>query len=323
MRTLTIIIALLFSISFVNQAQEAKSSFQDSFDVTTPVEFKASVSDGFIHVTPSDSKSIKILYIVRKGNNFVEISREDLAEYIDISITHGFEMVDVRIKHLKEYRWNDWKNSYNVSIEVYVPKETSCNLQSSDGDIKVKGLSGKQKCRTSDGDVELYGINGDVEGQTSDGDITTQDIIGSVNLTTSDGDINAENVEGDATFITSDGDIEMYNIIGFTTARTSDGDIAFKDLAGTFKGQTSDGDITGNIVKLNSELRLSTSDGDIRVAIPKDLGLDLYLKGEDLNTNLEDFTGQAKEHLIQGKVRGGGVSVEITASDGRITLAYE
>ncbi len=323
MRTLTIIIALFFSTFIICQAQEAKSSFQDKFDVTTPVQFKASVSDGFIHVTPSEGSSIKILYIVRKGNSFVEISREELAEYIDINITKSSELVDVTVKHLKEYRWNDWKDSYNISLEVYVPKETSCHLQSSDGDIKVKGLSGKQKCRTSDGDIVMYGINGNVDAQTSDGDITTQDVIGNVNFTTSDGDVIADNIEGDATFITSDGDIEMYNIIGFTTAKTSDGDIVFKDLAGTFKGQTSDGDITGNIVKLNNELRLSTSDGDIRVAVPKGLGLDLYLKGEDLNTNLEDFSGQAKEHLIQGKVRGGGVSIELTASDGRITLAYE
>lgn len=323
MRTLTIIIALLFSISLCNQAQEVKSSFQDSFDVSTPVQFKASVSDGFIHVTPSESSSIKILYIVRKGNSFVDISREELEEYIDINIIRNSELVDVTIKHLKKYRWNDWKNTYNVSLEVYVPRETACHLQSSDGDIKVKGLSGKQKCRTSDGDVELYGINGNVESTTSDGDITIQDIIGIVDLTTSDGDIKADNVEGDATFITSDGDIEMYSIVGFTTAKTSDGDIVFKDLAGTFNGQTSDGDITGNIVKLNSELDLSTSDGDIRVTVPKGLGMDLYLKGEDLNTNLEDFSGQAKEHLINGKVRGGGVYVELTASDGRITLAYD
>ena len=323
MRTLLIIFSLLFSTILVNQAQESKASFQDIFDVSTPVQFKASVSDGFIHVTPAETGSIKILYIVKKGNNIVEISREELAKHIDINIIQGLDLVDITIKHLKEYRWNNWKDAYNVSLEVYVPKETACHLQSSDGDIKVKGLSGMQKCRTSDGDIELYGINGSVEAQTSDGDITIQDIIGTVNLTTSDGDIKADNVEGDATFITSDGDIEMYSIVGFTTAKTSDGDIIFKDLAGAFKGQTSDGDITGNILKLNSELRLSTSDGDIRVAVPKELGLDIYLKGEDVNTNLENFSGQAKEHLIQGKVRGGGISVELTASDGRITLAYE
>jgi len=323
MRTLSIILALLFTTGLALQAQEGTPSFEDTFDVSTPAQFKASVSDGFIHVTPSKSNSIKVLYFVKKGNNNVEVTREELAEHVSINITKNSELVDITIKHLNEHRWNDWKNTYNVSLEVYVPTETACHLQSSDGDIKVKGLSGKQKCRTSDGDIELYGINGNVEGQTSDGDITMQDIIGNVDLTTSDGDIKADNVEGDATFITSDGDIEMYTIVGFTTTKTSDGDIVFKDLAGAFKGQTSDGDITGNIVKLNNELRLSTSDGDIRVAVPNELGLDLYLKGEDLNTNLEDFSGQAKEHLIQGKVRGGGVSVELTASDGRITLAYE
>jgi hypothetical protein len=253
----------------------------------------------------------------------VEISRNKLEEYININIIQHEGLVDITIKQLPGDRWNNWKNTYNVSLEVFVPHETACNLKSSDGDIRIKGLSGEQKCRTSDGDIEVYGINGQVNCQTSDGDITAQDIIGDADFTTSDGDIKADNVEGDATFVTSDGDISMYSIIGIASAKTSDGDIDFTNLAGAFKGQTSDGDIKGNIVKLNNELRLTTSDGDIRVAVPKEAGLDIYLKGEDINTNLDAFAGQAKEHLIQGKVNGGGISVELTTSDGQITLEYE
>lgn len=323
MRTLTIIFILFISTSIALQAQEDKASFNETFDVSTPLQFKATVSDGFIHVSPSESKTIKVFFIVKRGNNIVEISREELEEHLTINIINSSELVDITIKQRHDHNWNDWKLIYNVSLEVYVPRETACTLRSSDGDIKIKGLSGKQKCRTSDGDIELYGINGDVNGQTSDGDITLQDVVGTVVLTTSDGDIAADNIEGDASFVTSDGDIEMYGIVGYTSAKTSDGDITFKNLAGAFKGQTSDGDIMGNIVKLNNDLRLSTSDGNIRVSVPKGLGLDLYLKGEDLNTNLEEFSGQAKEHLIQGKVRGGGVLVELTSSDGQITLAYE
>jgi hypothetical protein len=323
MRTLFFFAALLFTGGDFLSAQEYQSSFNETFEVTTPVQFNATVSDGFIHVSPTENKHIKVFYIVRKGNNVVEIQRNKLDEFIDINIIQNDGVVDITIKHLAENRWNNWKNTFNVSIEVFVPRETSCNLKSSDGDIKIKGLSGEQKCRTSDGDIEIYGITGQVNCQTSDGDITAQDIIGAVDFTTSDGDIKADNVEGDATIIASDGDISMYSIIGFTSAKTSDGDIDFTNLAGAFKGHTSDGDITGNIVKLNNELRLTTSDGDIRVAVPKEAGLDIYLKGEDINTNLDKFTGQAKEHLIQGKVNGGGISVELTTSDGQITLEYE
>lgn len=322
MKTATILFTMLITIGITVRAQDDKSSFNDTFEISSPAEFNASVSDGFIHVNPKESNSIKINYIVRKGNSIVNISREELEAHLSIDIIQNSGLVDISVKHKKEFRWNDWKDSYNVSLEVYVPQNTSCNVQSSDGDIRVKGLSGRQKCRTSDGDIALYGINGNTEAQTSDGDITMQDIIGNVNLTTSDGDIKADNVEGDATFITSDGDVELYNIVGYISARTSDGDIYFKDIAGAFKGQTSDGDITGNIVKLNNELRLATSDGDIRVTVPKDLGMNIYLKGEDINANLDHFDGEAREHLIKGKVRGGGVQVELSASDGRVTLVH-
>ena len=49
MRTLTFLFILLISSGLALQAQEDKASFKDTFEVTTPVQFKATVSDGFIH----------------------------------------------------------------------------------------------------------------------------------------------------------------------------------------------------------------------------------------------------------------------------------
>jgi hypothetical protein len=321
MKTSLIIISI-FMGSLITFAQN-KVSFSENYEVKTPATFKAAVSDGYIIVNPSETNKIEIDFIVKKGISHVNISKEELSEFIDMEISTTSSHIEISIKDRNSNRMNSWKNTYSVSLDIKVPVETSCNLQTSDGDIKLSGLTGKQQCRTSDGDVEIFKTEGNIIARTSDGDIKAYDNTGSVDLTTSDGDIVIEDINGDATLVTSDGDINMYAVAGFSSARTSDGDITFRDLAGALHAQTSDGDIIGNFIKLSGNLKMATSDGDVKVTIPQGLGMDIYLKGEDLHTNLVDFSGEAKEHLIKGKIRGGGIPIELTTSDGVVQLAYE
>jgi len=321
MKTPSILLSILIC-SLISIAQD-KVSFSENYEVKSPATFKATVSDGYIVVNPSQSSKIEIDFIVKKGISQVNISKEELSEFLDIEIATTSSDIEISIKDRNSNRMNSWKNTYSVSLDIKVPVETSCNLQTSDGDIKLSGLTGKQQCRTSDGDVEIFKTEGNLIGRTSDGDVNVNDVTGSVDLTTSDGDIDIEEINGDATLVTSDGDISMYIVAGFSSARTSDGDITFKDLAGALHAQTSDGDIAGNFIKLSGDLKMATSDGDIKVTVPQGLGMDIYLKGEDLHTNLVDFSGEAKEHLIKGKIKGGGIPIELTTTDGTIKLAYE
>jgi len=85
---------------------------------------------------------------------------------------------------------------------------------------------------------------------------------------------------------------------------------------------SSDGDIHGDLIKITNKVSLVTSDGDIDISIPGGMGLDLKLKGETLKTPLLDFTGKADEHHIEGKVKGGGVPVQLITSDGTVVLSY-
>ena len=87
--------------------------------------------------------------------------------------------------------------------------------------------------------------------------------------------------------------------------------------------QTSDGDIRGDFQTLSGRLDLKTSDGDISVVVPDGMGMDIRLKGEDIHTLLDDFSGNTTDHLIEGTIRGGGVEVELATSDGDIDLRYQ
>jgi len=51
--------------------------------------------------------------------------------------------------------------------------------------------------------------------------------------------------------------------------------------------------------------------------------MNLKLEKVELNVPLDDFSGKSEEHLIEGTVRGGGISVELRTSDGRASITYE
>jgi hypothetical protein len=301
-------------------AQKSDYSFKESFTLNSPASIKASLSDGFIKVFSSESDKTDVYFIVTKGNSLQKITKEELDPFVQVIITHDPNDLEITIKHRNK---NNWKNNYNISCEIYTPNATSCDLRTSDGDIKIKGLTGDQKCRTSDGDVFVSDITGQLNCITSDGDVQAYNIAGNINLETSDGDVKAENVEGETEFITSDGDVSLFNITGTIYARTSDGDISFTGCSGSVDAQTSDGDIEGKLNKLKHKLSLLTSDGDINATIPDGLSFNLKLKGSDLDVSLTDFSGKTEEYLIEGSVRGGGIPVELLASDGRVSLTYK
>lgn len=323
MKTTSLIAGICFLFSIFTFAQENEYSFKETFNLSTPATLKVSLSDGFIKVYPSETDKTEVYFIVKKGNSFQKISKEELDEHVSLIINIYPDDLEITIKHRNNNNWRGWENSYNVSCEIYTPVETSCNLRSSDGDIFIKGLTANQKCITSDGDVVAAKINGDVTCTTSDGDVHIYNVTGNTSLATSDGDVKAENVEGDTKFVTSDGDVNLMNITGTINARTSDGDISFTDCSGQVVAQTSDGDIEGSLFKVKNKLSVITSDGDIDITIPDGLSFNVKLKGSNLDIPLIDFSGKSEEHLIQGTVRGGGIPVELMASDGRVSLYYK
>lgn len=302
-------------------AQDFDYSFKENFKVSGETHLKLQTSDGFIHLTPHDGNSIEVYFIVKKNNRFVRIDKRELEKELELTIDQFENKIEIRVRHHNN-NWFHWRNRLNVSFEVLAPRNTLCDLRTSDGNIDIVGFTGDQSCKTSDGNIEVYDIDGSVFARTSDGNIKARKIEGNAELNTSDGDINAYYINGDATLRTSDGDINIENANGATSLSTSDGSIEFMNLSGSLTAGTSDGSIRGEMTQLSGKLKLSTSDGNIDVKIPDDIGIDLYLRGEKFYTNFRDFSGTRSKRKMEGSVNGGGIPVTLTTSDGRISINY-
>jgi DUF4097 and DUF4098 domain-containing protein YvlB len=322
MKALQLLAACMLFVSAI-YAQDPEYSFKETYDVSLPAQLAISTSDGNINVIPSAGHTIEVFYIVRKNNEVLKINKGALEEEVMLDIIHNGNSLKITTRYKDEHMPAFGRNRMNVSFELHVPAQIVCDLNTSDGNVSVKGLNGDQQLKTSDGNIRIENVAGSINGRTSDGDINVREINGAVEVRTSDGNIELTNIKGDVLSSTSDGNIRIANVDGNTSSKTSDGHITFDALKGSFTGVTSDGNITGNILVLRKELTARTGDGNIDITVPDKIGLDLDIKGESLHVPLNSFSGRSDEDVIKGKANGGGIPVSLSTSDGNVTLAYK
>ncbi len=319
--TILVFLCSIFAVS-ISYAQEFDYSFKESYEVSTPAQLDLSSFDGNLDVIPSDGNKIVVYYIVKKGGKLLKIDRAALEKDLIVESEHNKNGVKVSVRYRDQHRSFNWESSIGVHFKVYVPKETACDLVTSDGSVSIQGLISDQQCKTSDGSIEIRDIGGNVQGRTSDGDVRVKQVKGRVDVGTSDGSIRLSSIIGNVQASTSDGNIELDQVKGDIVVKTSDGYIDFKEISGSFKASTSDGNIKGSVVELRNELALRTSGGNIDVSIPGQLGLDLDIKGESIDVPFKNFTGKFDKTFVRGQSNGGGIPVVLSTSDGNVRLTY-
>ena len=318
---LTLIICAFLGVCAAS-AQYFDYSFAQTYKVSAPAKLDLLTSDGHLDIIPSSGNEIRVFYIVRRAGKLVKTDLQQLEEDFIVEIESSSNAVKISVKDKRQYKPFSFEHSLAVGFKAYVPKETMCNLITSDGNIEITGLNGDQHLRTSDGSIELAEIAGSISGRTSDGDVHIRKIKGNVEIQTSDGTIDLESIGGDVIASTSDGNIRLNRVRGDIAVKTSDGYIDFKEISGSFKASTSDGNIRGSVVELRKELTLRTSDGDIDVTLPDQLGLDLDIKAESIDVPFKNFTGKFDKTFVRGQSNGGGIPVVLTTSGGSVRLAH-
>jgi hypothetical protein len=226
-----LVFSLLFSLVFSFTACSGMHiSVDDDLQLIQEKTFRiSSGKDLFVDITSGDV----IITSWDKAEVYVKIfGNENAMEKMEFILEGNEEMVKVIGE--KKSSITSWFSNVSVKVEIKVPAEFNLNVNTSGGDIKCGGISGKAELNTSGGDV--WG----------------EKFMGLLNISTSGGDIS---------LIGSDTKIK---------AETSGGDIKL-DYTGDNKGielSTSGGDI---VVKLpedfKASMELSTSGGDISCSL--------------------------------------------------------
>ena len=262
-----------------------------------------STSGGSIRVEGGKSNSVKVEMFVKSNKHSDSKLREILEEDYEIRIEKSGSRVEAVAKRTgKNWSWN----GISISFVVYTPEKFGCDLNTSGGSLKLSGVSANHhELKTSGGSITAEDMAGNLEARTSGGSITVSDFIGELDAKTSGGSIKISDIKGDI------------------DVSTSGGGIRINDAEGAVYATTSGGSINADISRLEDQLVLKTSGGSVHATIPSGLGLDLDLRGNRVNTSLNNFSGESKSDRVNGTVNGGGIMVQLATSGGSVNLDYK
>lgn len=309
-------------------------SFMQEYKVTSPANLKISTSGGNITTTGREGDVIEVSFIVKRRNQVLDITLDQLKELAEVEIVQGGASLEINVK--KTYEKN-----ISIGFSIKTPFKTSSTLKTSGGNIAATEITGSHDIHTSGGNISLEKITGSAEVNTSGGNISLSNSVANFNASTSGGNISLNNIEGKLHVSTSGGNIDANKVKPELTAGTSGGSIHVKDvqgpvdvntsggsiqldeISGSVKAVTSGGSISATIIQLTGKLELETSGGNINATIPAGLGMDLDLSADRIDAPLKNFTGTAKKEKIKGQMNGGGIPVRLSTSGGSITVVYK
>ena len=304
--TISVLSTVLFVIMVASAAFSENKVLDDPYLTKTfnlsSGELYVATSGGSIRVEGSNSQQVKVEMYVNSNRHSDKKIREIIEEDYEIRI----EKTGSRIEAVAKREGRGWSwNGISISFIVYTPKNFECDLNTSGGSLKISGVNGsRHELKTSGGSITAEEMSGEMEARTSGGSITVNDY------------------EGDVDLKTSGGSIRLKEILGEIEATTSGGGIRLQDVEGAVYATTSGGSIDAEINKLEDQLVLKTSGGSVHAKIPSGLGLDLDLRGNRVNTSLNNFSGESKSDRVRGTVNGGGILVQLSTSGGSVNLDY-
>lgn len=125
------------------------------------------------------------------------------------------------------------------------------NISTTSGDIKLGQLSGKSDLSTTSGDIQLERLEGNASLSGTSSNVTIGNASGSIDISTVSGDIRLDNMSSSFRFNTTSGNITVCDGTGYGSAGTVSGDIRI------FLSELTDG------------LTLSTTSGNVSLALPE------------------------------------------------------
>lgn len=278
-----------------------------TFTLSGAGKIETRTSGASVSIEGTEGNQVVVDMYVKRNGKSVDPYDSDIKSRLEnyqIDIEKSGNIVSVSVSTKKNLNWSNG-NNLNLSFEIKVPYEMSSDLNTSGGSIAISGLEGDQSIKSSGGSIKITGLSGSVVAKSSGGSLSITEYSGLLDLNTSGGSVKVSGMDGELTINSSGGSVSMDNVSGKVYA------------------QTSGGGIKADINNIAGELTLKSSGGSISAIIPKDLPMDLDLKGGNVNTKLTNFEGEMKRDKIVGKSNGGGVLISMASSGGSIKLDYK
>jgi DUF4097 and DUF4098 domain-containing protein YvlB len=230
----------------------------------------------------------------------------EMRDALKVEVEHTADSVYVRTVRPSARRGN-----MGAKYIIKVPRRTQLDrISSSNGAIHTADIEGAARLKTSNGSVRAENLRGNLDAETSNGSIEVQNLEGSVMLHTSNARVHAEDVRGAFEASSSNGGIDV-RLVKPEPGRTI-----------RLETTNSSIELTAEALSQN-EIRASTSNGSITLHLPSNVNANLVAdtSNSSISTDFDVLTqGNINKHHLEGKLGGGGPSIELSTSNGGIHL---
>jgi hypothetical protein len=299
-------------------AASAEGSFQRSLSVSGPVSLEVTTGSGSISVRTGNSSQVQVTGHIRASDWFG--NAEDKVRRLESNPPIQQSGNSIRIGHIDD---PELRHNISISYELLVPAQTSLQASSGSGNQTVDGIHGPLEISAGSGGLTLSNIGDTVRANTGSGDIEIGHVKGNVQARTGSGSIQATDVAGGFEGDTGSGRITLEQTApGAVRAETGSGGLELRGVRGSLEAKAGSGNIRAEGSPTGA-WSVRTGSGGVHLRLPTDAAFDLDAHTSSGSISLDHpvtVQGAVGRKEIRGKVRGGGVPVEVETGSGNIEI---
>jgi len=280
---------------------QASDQWSKDFKVSGSPHLKVETGDANVHISDSGSESNTIEARITTHNWKIG------SDGIQIYEHQNGDDVQLEVRFPRRWAQIDFRNR-RVDVELHVPRHSTLNIKTGDGNIDLTGTDGDVTLQSGDGHLDITDVQGKLRANTGDGPVRINGIKGEVTLHTGDGKVDVEGFDGSLHVETGDGRVKVSGRFDVLDVKTGDGGVEAIAQQGS---------------RLAEDWSLRTGDGGLTVRVPSDLAADVDLHTGDGHLDLGvpvTISGRTGKNDIKGQMNGGGKMLTLRSGDGSIKI---
>jgi hypothetical protein len=312
-------VALIVCAHSLPAAAAAEGSFKRMLTVTGPVNMDLSTGSGSIQVRTGTSSQVQVVGHI-KASDWFGGNSEDKVKRLEANPPIQQSGNTIRIGHIDD---PELRHNISISYELVVPADTQLHSQTGSGNQIVAGIKGPLDVGAGSGGLQISNIGSTVHADTGSGDVSLDHVQGNVRAKTGSGSIHATQIAGGFEGNTGSGHIILEQTApGAVRADTGSGGMELRGVHGSLEAKAGSGTIQAEGQPTGAWM-VHTGSGGVQLKFPSDAAFDLEAHTSSGSVSVDHpvtVQGTIGRKEIRGKVRGGGVPVEVETGSGNIQI---
>ena len=313
--------ALNWSCTVDADSFAASGRFERTLDVSGPVTLDVQTGSGSIQIRRGATTQVRVVGHIRAQRGFWNSSSgEDRVR--EIEAAPPVEQAGNTIE-IGQFDRREMDRNVSISYELLVPADTSVRSRTGSGSHDIDALRGPVQAETGSGRIRVGEIARGVSVSTGSGSIEVLGAGEGLEASTGSGSVTARQIVGHARTRSGSGRIAVaFSGAGDGDFNTGSGTITVTGASGRLRAHAGSGTIAIEGAPA-SDWSIDTGSGGITVKLPPTAAFNLDAQtgsGSITTSHPVETVGSISKRRIQGRVRGGGPRVEVSASSGSIRL---